>query len=455
MGREYILTIDAGTSSLKSALFDERYSLVAQDKVEYAYEADGLSVQIDPNVIWQAFLQVVRNLRDRGYAKDITLIVPCVFSPALIAMDRDGTPLFPAIIHWDRRSVRQARRAIQLVGKEKFLAIAGNIPYPGGISLTSMLWLKEERPEVFRKASVLGHLNTFLLKKLVGRWLIDPTNASVTGLYETTTGSGWSEELTRELGIPCEKLPPVVSSLEVAGYVSEEVANLTGLRSGVPVLAGSNDTSAAAVGAGLLREGQVLNISGSSEILVICLERPLPSEQYYLRTHPFPGKWLMYDIVIGGFALEWFRTQFCRELSEVEFYDSYLRGVLERGDRTRVRCIPYLAGDRTSLVQKRASFSGLTLDTTREECLAALVEGIVGRMQRTLRAVSQKVAFEGTMVLTGGASAALFEYKKRVFHDFEVVRRENCSILGCLELAKRYFRNACGGTGRSLHYFQD
>lgn len=438
MPTEYTLAIDAGTSSLKSALFDEDFSLVLQDKVEYAYEASGLSVQIDPNVVWQAFLQVMRNLENWGYAKNIALVVPCVFSPALIAMDNEGTPLFPAIIHWDRRSVKQARRAVQLIGKERFLEIAGNVPYPGGISLTSMLWLKEERPEIFQKASVLGHLNTFLLKKLVNRWLIDPTNASVTGLYQTVTASGWSEDLARELGIPLEKLPPVVPSLEVAGYISEEASRLTGLRSGVPVLVGSNDTSAAAVGAGLLREGQVLNISGSSEILVICLEKPLPSERYYLRTHPFPGRWLMYDIVIGGFALEWFRTQFCRELGEEEFYEVYLREVLKKPG-VNVKCVPYLVGDRTSLVQKRGSFSGLTLDTTREDCLFALLEAIVGRMRRTLDMMSGSLGFDRVMVLTGGASGALLEYKERIFREFEIVRRENCSILGCLEFAKRYY----------------
>lgn len=435
---EYILTIDAGTSSLKSVLFSEDFSPVFQDKEEYTYEAAGLSVHIDPNVVWQAFLKVMKNLQDQGYARRIGLVVPCVFSPALIAMDGEGTPLFPAIIHWDRRSVKQAREAVRRIGKAKFLEIAGNVPYPGGISLTSMLWLKEKKPEIFRKASVLGHLNTFLLKKLVDRWLIDPTNASVTGLYETVTASGWSKDLAHELGIPLEKLPPVVPSLEVAGYISQEAARLTGLRSGVPVLVGSNDTSAAAVGAGLFREGQVLNISGSSEILVICLERPLPSERYYLRTHPFPGRWLMYDIVIGGFALEWFRTQFCRELSEEEFYGAYLQEVLNKPE-TKVKCVPYLAGDRTSLIQKRGSFSGLTLDTTREDCLFALLESIVGRMRKTLHMMSESLEFDRVMVLTGGASGALLAYKKRVFREFEIVRRENCSILGCLEFARRYY----------------
>lgn len=59
-----------------------------------------------------------------------------------LVLDEDGNALYPAIIHWDRRSVKQAKEALAKVGKEKFLRIAGNIPYPGGISVTSILWLK-------------------------------------------------------------------------------------------------------------------------------------------------------------------------------------------------------------------------------------------------------------------------------------------------------------------------
>ena len=440
MNRDYILAVDAGTSSLKSVLFDENFVAVTQDRVEYNYEADGLSVQIHPDLVWQAFLKVTRNLKEKGYARKVELIVPCVFSPALIAMDAEGTPLFPAIIHWDRRSIKQARKAVRIIGKERFLQVAGNIPYPGGISLTSMLWLKEERPEVFARAAVLGHLNTFLLKKLVNRWIIDPTNASVTGLYNTVAASDWSKDLARDLGIPLEKLPPVVPSFEVAGKITKEASRITGLPSGIPVLVGSNDTSAAALGAGLFEHGQVLNISGSSEILVICLDHPLPDERYYLRTHPFPGRWLMYDIVIGGFALEWFRSQFCRELPPDTFYHAYLAEVLEGKGQGKVKCVPYLTGDRTSLVQKKASFSGLTLDTTREECLRALVGGIVGRMRKTLDMMSERLTLHPTMVITGGAGSALLEYKRRVFRDFEIELKENCSILGCMEIARRFLR---------------
>jgi len=432
----YVLVLDIGTSSLKAAVFDERFTPVVRERVEYAYEAEGLEMQIDVERVWNALATATQRFQKEGHLKGLELVVPCVFSPALIAMDEEGNPLYPAIIHWDRRSVKQAKKALSVIGKERFLGIAGNIPYPGGISVTSLLWLKEEREEIFRKAFRFGHLNTFLLKRLTGRWTIDPTNASITGLYDTVGRSGWCESITRELGIPLEKLPPVFSCLEVVGGVTEEAARITGIPSGTPVLLGSNDTSAAALGAGLLESGQVLNISGSSELIVICLDRPLPHEKYYLRTHPLPGKWLMYDIVIGGFALDWFFEQFCREMTREEFYTSYLQKVLE-GRGNRVRFVPYLTGDRTDLRQRTGALFGLTLSTTREDCLYALVEAIVNRMEKTLAMMAERLPLSRTLVLTGGGIKALADYKRKVFRDFSIEVKEDCSIWGCVEMAKR------------------
>jgi len=171
--KSYVLALDIGTSSLKSALFDENFKIVTQQKAEYTYETYGMSVQMDAEKVWKAFLKVTEKLKD--YLNKVELIVQCVFSPALIAMDKEGTPLYPAIIHWDRRSVKQAKKALSIIGKERFLKIAGNIPYPGGISVTSILWLKEKEADAFKKAFKFGHMNTFFVKRLTGNWSIDPT----------------------------------------------------------------------------------------------------------------------------------------------------------------------------------------------------------------------------------------------------------------------------------------
>jgi len=433
--KSYILALDIGTSSLKVGLFNRNLQMLTTRRAEYSYHSFGMCVQMEPEKVWKAFLKVMEELRD--YLNRVELVVQCVFSPALIALDEDGNALYPAIIHWDRRSIKQAKEALAKVGKEKFLRIAGNIPYPGGISVTSILWLKQKEKQIFEKAFKFGHMNTFFVKRLTDQWSIDPTNASLTGLYNTIAYSDWSEEITKELEIPVEKLPPVVPSTEIVGKVTRAIARSTGIRSGTPVMMGSNDTSSAAVGAGVLKSGQILNISGSSEILTICMGRPIPDEKYYLRTHPLPNKWLMFDITTGGFALEWFRSRFCREMSREEFYNSYLRKLLEKKISCGARFNPYLAGDRTSLRQKKASFSGLTLSTTRDECLFALMKGTVGRMEKTLKKMAKLIDLDKTIYLTGGgANQALMDYKRRLFSGFNIVVKDNCSLQGCAFMAK-------------------
>jgi len=437
MKREfYTLALDIGTSSTKAGLFDQEYNLVFTDKVDYAYETVGMKVQIDPEKIWRAFLEVVRKLG--AYASKIELVVQCVLSPSLIPMDESGNALYPSILHWDRRSPEQGRKALSLIGKERFLRLAGNLPYPGGISLTGLLWLKEKEGDIFRKAFKFGHMNTFFIRRLTGQWSIDPTNASLTGLYNTVDYTDWIEEFCQEFEIPLEKLPPVIPCLKIVGAVTQEVADATGIRSGTPVLMGSNDTSSAALGAGVLESGQILNISGSGELLAICLDRPIPDEKYYLRTHPLPGRWLLFDLTLAGFALEWFRLQFCREMGEEEFYQSYLKNILLERRKTPVRFHPYLAGDRTSLKQKRASFSGLTLSTSRDDCLYAIMEAVTHRTERLLNKMRKAIELDRIIHLTGGgAGQVLMDYKKIRFPEFEIVVMEDCALHGCAFMAKR------------------
>ena len=438
----YILALDIGTSSTKAGLFDQDYNLVITDKVEYAYETTGMKVQMDPEKIWRAFLEVTGKLRE--YANKIELIVQCVLSPSLIPMDSSGNALYPSILHWDRRSARQGRTALALIGKERFLSLAGNLPYPGGISLTGLLWLKEKESEIFKKAFKFGHMNTFFIKRLTGQWSIDPTNASLVGLYNTVAYGDWIEEFCQELEIPLGKLPPVIPCLKIVGSVTREVADETGIRSGTPVLMGSNDTSSAALGAGVLESGQILNISGSGELLAICLDRPIPDEKYYLRAHPLPGRWLLFDLTLAGFAFEWFRLQFCREMGEEEFYQSYLPSILSERRRTPVRFHPYLAGDRTSLKQKRASFSGLTLSTSRDECLYAVMEAVINRTERLLNKVKKGIELEKMIRLTGGAAnQALMDYKKRRFPEYEIVVMEDCALHGCAFMARKILEGSC------------
>jgi sugar (pentulose or hexulose) kinase len=425
-----ILSVDFGTSSVKLSILDERLAVVQSHRRGYTYQVDGRRVQVAPETVLEAF---VHGLRAFGNAlRTVDVLSICVLCPSLIAMDREGTALYPAIIHLDRRSTAQSREALRRVGKERFLAINGNLPFPGGISLTSIMWLKRHRPGVYRRTFCFGHLNTYLHRLFTGRFAIDPTNASFTGLYETLAWGAWSGELCGELGIDREKLPPVVPSDEVVGVLTDRAADLTGLRSGIPVIMGSNDTAHAALGAGAVENGSILNISGSNEIMTITTDRPIPHEKVYLRTHAVRGRWLVLAITVGGGALEWFRRELCREMDRETFYEEYLPDFIAgRFRETRVRFSPHLAGDRHSLRHKKAAFRGITLESTRDDLLSALLAGIFEPLHLVLDIYGTQLPLCREVVLTGGmAGSACLELKRRLFPQFVFRKVDECSTLG-------------------------
>lgn len=437
-----ILSIDFGTSSVKMAVLNEKLEILSSTKVEYNYEViDKHKIQMDGETVFAAFLKGLKNLDD--YVKKIDVVVPCVFSPALVAMDEYGNPLYPIIIHLDRRSYPQSRFALKAVGKEKFLSINGNLPFPGGISCTSILWIKDNLPEIYKRTYKFGHLNTFFLRRMVGKWLIDPSNASFTGLFETLKlGGNWSEEICNALGIDMGKLPEITPSLSIAGTLSREAAALTGLREGIPVAMGANDTSSAAYGAGAVNNGDILNVSGSNEIVTITTENPIPHEKYYVRVSMEEGKWLYLAITVGGFALEWFRKEFYREMDKNYFYETYLQEVLQRATKSDVKFKPYLAGDRHSLIKKKGAFTGLTFDTTREDLLIGLLIGTYEPVFTAINIAKKQMKLNPKIFWTGGmTSDAYLQFKRKIFKGFDFNMKKDCSILGNGKVAVKLLLN--------------
>jgi sugar (pentulose or hexulose) kinase len=425
-----ILSADFGTSSVKLSILNEDLGILRSHRQEYAYLIDGKRAQMEPEAVFRAFVSGIGNFGEDLRTVDVLSI--CVLCPSLIAMDRAGNVLYPAIIHLDRRSTAQARSALKRVGRKRFLSINGNLPFPGGISLTSIMWLKQHHPSIYHNTFRFGHLNTYLHRLFTGKFVIDPTNASFTGLYETLKWGNWSDELCSELDINRSKLPHIVPSNSVVGGLSEEAARLTGLRSGIPVVMGSNDTSHAALGAGAVENGSILNISGSNEIITITTNRPLPHEKVYLRTHAVPGRWLILAITIGGGALEWFRREFLRDMDRNIFYREYLPDfVTLRYRKTDVRFSPYLAGDRHSINQRKAAFHGMTLESTMDDLLSALLTGILEPLHLVLEIYGKQLPLQTEVVLTGGmVNSAYLEFKRRRFGRFTFKRIDECPTLG-------------------------
>jgi sugar (pentulose or hexulose) kinase len=179
-----ILIMDFGTSSIKFSILDEKYTILKTNKVSYEMRVFNDDwAELDGDTIFTAMIEGIR--RFGSFIDDLDLIGFDSFSPSLVFMDESGEALYPIILHLDRRSKKQTQDILTRMGKERFQSISGMQPFTGGASITSAMWVRENEWDVFRKTCRLGHLNTFIYKKLTGMWYTDPVNASQTGMYDT------------------------------------------------------------------------------------------------------------------------------------------------------------------------------------------------------------------------------------------------------------------------------
>jgi len=334
-----------------------------------------------------------------------------VMAPAWVAMDRTGRAITPIVTHQDRRSLEVAQEIERRVGRRRHLQMAGNRPIPGGISSTTAAWFGKHEPSVMRRADLVGHLNTFLHRQITGRRVVDLSNACFMGLYETIKLGGWNEELCEAAGVSKGQLPEILESNVMAGRVTRGAAARLGLPKGMPVMAGMIDTSGAMFLAGA-KVGQLLNVSGSTDVLALCTNRPRPHERLLTRALGVGRMWLSVGtIAAAGSALDWAKQELFGDLSEREFYR--LVGKLARRTAKpsgEVKCDPSFAGDRCSVEQKRASFDGLTLASTREDLLAALIDALGEASANRLRLLASRgVRLRRRVVVSGKTAMGLRE----------------------------------------------
>ncbi|SDU93863.1 xylulokinase [Microlunatus sagamiharensis] len=440
----HALSIDFGTSSVKVAVVqaadDGGLQIVETATAPYPnILLPGEKNEIDPDELWAGCYAACQQL-DPALRERVEVLCYDTFSPSPVFVRRDGTLSYPNIVtHLDRRSRAQSAYIDAVVGNERFLEIAGILPFAGGAGAMTFIWFAQNAPEVLDDAHRIGHLPTYVHHRLTGEWATDLVNASMTGLYETTTQGTWSEELLTAFGIDRGLLCDIVDPGTSLGTLRPEEAERLGLRAGIPVAVGTNDMAAAQCGAGNVEAGRVMNTAGSSDMVSVLTDRPVTSHGYYLRNAALPGLWQIYATTAGGFALEWFWAQLCQDMTRTEFYEQFVGRALEAWPTDgEVTFAPYLTGDRQSLEKRTGSWDGLTLATTREEMLAAVLKSMNRVLAATLRQAAEVVELDPVVKLTGGMSDATYvALKQREMPGFEFEGVDNCPILGNVWLARR------------------
>ena len=413
------LSLDVGTSGVKASLF-------TADGVCRGERSAFLNIltprpgwsELDLKRIWEAVVETSRDLvTSREAGRRVLGIGLSVASPTVVAVDSTGRALSNGLTYADARAQHRLDRVRKLVGDERYRQLTGNRLALGVCSAAAMLHLSDEfgpsRPGGLRT----GHLNSYLACRLTGRWVMDWTNASFTGLVNLQTPGEWSPEACEALEFPTRLLPELVAPWEPIGRLSAEAAAELGLGRSVVVVVGAADTACSAYGVGCVNDGEVFESAGTSGVLTVCHARPSGSPLFLNRSHVVPGRWLSHGAMsAAGAAVRWIRDAifsdagFCpRGADDYAWINA--EAAKSAAGSGGVVFLPYLLGERTPVwdPDARGAWVGMSAGTGRHDLIRAVLESTGYGMRQMLEIVETQGGLEvGEVLIVGGGARNRF-----------------------------------------------
>ena len=363
----------------------------------------------DPEEWWSTTVGNIVTVLGRNPGTSVSAVAVGAQMHGAVPLDRTGRPLVGRVGIWcDKRSATEVERFAQRPDAARLSRAAGNAALPAWAGF-KIAWYRAEQPGLYEQASKFVMVKDFLNFRLCGELATDPSEASGTFLADATTG-GWSDELFSALGLRPGSLPPIAGSSTVIGGVLPQVAGVTGIRAGTPVVAGGGDMLCQLLAVGLTRPGRLAEVAGTGSIVAAygdeaCTAEPVMS----LRT--VTGGWANFGIGDGsGSCLPWLAGLLPGAYGGGQDRASYDYSLVDKVAATvpagagGLLFFPHLLGERTlGDAGSRASFIGLTLQHGSAHLARAVMEGICFDNRRALDLLA--VPGDGTVLrCTGGGS---------------------------------------------------
>ena len=410
-----LLGIDVGTSSVKAVLIDENGKLHATGQAEYPlHHIRPAWVEQDPEDWWNGTCFVIKEALSKvpGGADRINGLAVSCQAPTLLALDRSGEPLRPAMIWMDRRAEAESLRLTELIGADNIHRITGNRPDAFYVA-ARLLWLKNNEPEVLKRTWKFVQVNGYINFRLTGQLTIDTSNAALLQLRDYQKEE-WSETLCNICGVKTSQFPEVVAAHFVQGKVTVQASEMTGLKVGTPVMAGTVDSASAALEVGVVEPGIAAEMTGTSTVVIIPNDKGLTEPALIAMPHALPGIHLLLGaMVASGGCLRWFRDQFGQKEVLVakegksdafDLLTEQAAGIRPGSDG--VIFLPYMMGERSPLwhTNARGVFFGLSLATSKAAMIRSVLEGTAFALRHNMEVALKAGAEVREVRSVGGCS---------------------------------------------------
>ncbi|MGC9204412.1 MAG: xylulokinase [Thermoplasmata archaeon] len=394
-----VISFDIGTSKIKAGLYTEEGEKVGESirDSEIIFPGSGLAEQ-DPHLWLKNMEEMSRKFMDKD-VKGLGITGQMI---GLVPVDRNLEPLSNAIIWLDSRASREAEEILERIPLMDFLEITGGIP-SGKDVVAKILWLKNNRREIFERTAYFLDVKDFLISRITGNVYTDISTASVRGLVDKNKRE-YSTEILDVIGITADRLPEIMDASEIAGTGR-------GKFSGLEVVNGSGDAFITPFGAGAVRDGSVHYYLGTSAWASTHTQDYLINEERGIGSVPsvIPGKWLFIsESETAGTCLDWFMDN----LSPGTDYDTIEKHAKESPPGSRgIIFLPWLYGERSPIldVYARGGFINLSLSHNFRDVYRSIFEGVAMNARWMISGLMDSgISIEVINAVGGGAKSDLW-----------------------------------------------
>ncbi len=415
---QFLFGVDIGTYSSKGVLIEaETGEVIAEHSIEHGIEMPKPGwAEHDADAIWWAeFVQISRSLIEKSGVdpNSIISIGISALGACMLPVGSDGRPLRKAILYGiDTRAEAEIKELESVFGEEKIFQISG-MKLSAQSTGPKILWLKNHEPRVYEQTRYFLTSQAYLVFRLTGKATLDIfTMADYTPMADIRKNS-WSREITEYI-TPLDKIPVPSWSCDIAGSITKQASDETGLVEGTPVIVGTTDAGAEAVSTGINEPGDLMIMFGSTIFVVMLAEKLMPSPKLWATA------WLdstAYTLQGGtstaGSLTRWFRDNFSAEELAVqksggELAYAALAHLLRESSpgANGLITLPYFEGERTPVydTQAKGVLFGLTLSHTRADVYRSLLEGIGFGIRHMIDTIVEEGAKPKRIIASAGGT---------------------------------------------------
>ncbi len=416
-----LMGVDVGTTGVKAVVFSEEGEVLGQGYYEYPllYPGPPGWVELDSEQIWQATKAAIRDAVAQAGSNDpVEAIAVSSMSETVVPLDEQGRPLMNAIANLDTRPVAQAQRLEQAMGQWRVFSITGHPIHPM-YTVPKLMWLKDERPELFPRVWKFLCVQDFISFCLTsGEPKIAWSMAARTIGFDVVRKE-WSSEILTAAGLREEMLPRPSPSGEPIGTLRPELAGELGLSPKVVIGVGGHDQPCGCLGAGVVREGIAMDAIGTVDCLTVAFDQPVLNETMLRNNfccYPHVAEELYVTVTwswTGGILLRWYRDTFATEEKSVasrmgvDVYDLIVAQASPTP--TNLFVLPHFTpttGTPWMDTQSKGVIAGLTINTTRGELVRALLEGVNYEIRLNLELLREaSITVREIRAIGGGAKS--------------------------------------------------